>query len=122
MVKLKCHGCGREAETDNPPKEFVCKICGCVNLVPDFDGTSDEVCGCIAPKGFEWTLPAGIFMNAATGEVTVVTAQGTPMTTKEFIETFGFDPVIACKRMHDLGMNGLPGYYNLSTLGQKKAK
>ena len=122
MVLLKCHGCGSEKEVTTAPKEFCCKICGVVNVVVSGDGTYEDACDCICPTNFEWTLPAGIFMNAATGEVTIVTAQGTPMTPKEFIETFGFDPVIACKRMHDLGMNGLPGYYNLSTLGQKKRK
>jgi hypothetical protein len=122
MIELRCHGCGRVAETDTPPKEFVCRVCGCVNIVPDLEDSSDEVCGCIPPKGFEWQEPGGIFMNAATGEITVTSAQGTPMSLKEFINTFGFDPVIAMKRMYELGMNGLPGYVNLSTLGKRKMK
>jgi len=119
MVILKCHGCGREAETDNPPKEFVCKVCGAVNIVPENDGTASEACGCIPPTGFEWKLPAGINRNA-NGEVEVVTAQGTKMTVAEWISAFGCDPVIAHQHMLELGKTGIPGFFNLSTLGKKK--
>jgi hypothetical protein len=119
-MMLRCHGCGSVKEIDKAPKEFVCNLCGVVNVVVSGDGTYEDACSCIPVSGFEWTLPGGIFMNAATGEITVTSAQGTPMSLKEFIQTFGFDPVIAMQRMYALGLNGLPGYYNLSTLGNRK--
>lgn len=119
MVTLKCHGCGREAETDNPPKEFVCKVCGAVNIVPEFDGTASEACGCIPPRGFEWRLPAGI-NRSVSGEVEVITAQGTKMTREEFLEAFGCDPVIVYENMRKLGREGMPGFFNTSSLGGSK--
>ena len=98
MVTLKCHNCGSEKETDKPPKEFVCKVCGGVNVVPLTDGTADQACGCLAPDGFEWTLPAGK-KTSAVGETVYITAQGSMMTKSEYIEAFGLDPEIALAYM-----------------------
>jgi len=94
MVTLKCHNCGSERETDSPPKEFVCRICGAVNVVPLTDGTYDEAAGCIPPTSFEWKLPAGC-KETALGEKIFITAQGTEMSKKEYIDAFGLDPEIA---------------------------
>jgi hypothetical protein len=96
-VILKCHNCGSEKETDSPPKEFVCKVCGGVNVVALTDGSADQAGGCIAPTGFEWTLPAGKLSGPA-GTI-YVTAQGSHMTKAEYIEAFGLDPDIALEYM-----------------------
>lgn len=97
MVILKCHNCGSEKETDNPPKEFVCKICGGVNVVALTDGTADQAGGCISPTSFEWQLPAGV-LDGPMGKI-FVTAQGSHMTKAEYIEAFGLDPEIALAYM-----------------------
>lgn len=94
---LKCHNCGSEKEPVTVPKEFVCKVCGAVNVVMLNDGTADSAGGCIAPTGFEWTLPAGK-LDGPAGTI-YVTAQGTHMTKVEYIETFGLDPDIALAYM-----------------------
>ena len=98
MVILKCHNCGSKKETDSPPKEFVCKICGGVNVVALTDGTADQAGGCIAPTGFEWTLPAGK-KTTAVGKTMYITAQGSEMSKAEYIEAFGLDPEIALAYM-----------------------
>lgn len=97
MVILKCHNCGSEKETDNPPKEFICKVCGGANVVDLTDGTADSAGGCIAPTGFEWQLPAGV-LEGPTGKI-FVTAQGTHMTKAEFIDAYKIDPGIALAYM-----------------------
>ena len=97
MVILICHNCDSEKETDNPRKEFVCKVCGGVNVVALTDGTADQAGGCIAPTGFEWTLPAGV-LDGPMGKI-FVTAQGSQMTKAEYIEAFGLDPEIALAYM-----------------------
>ncbi len=92
MVELKCHNCGSIKEVDNPPKEFICKNCGAVNVVELGDGTADQACGCIAPTGKEWQEPAGFKIIG--GEKIWITAQGSEMTKEEYIEAFGKDPEI----------------------------
>lgn len=97
-MKLKCHNCGAGVEFSTAPKEFVCPVCGAVNVVPVYTGVSDEELGCLAPTGFEWTLPTGKNGNPITG-FEYVTAQGTHMTREEYIQTFGVDPEIALQYM-----------------------
>lgn len=97
MVTLKCHNCGSESDFGAKPKEFKCLVCGAVNVVPLTDGAADQACGCIAPTGFEWTLPAGKLSGPA-GTI-YVTAQGSHMTKAEYIEAFGLDPDIALEYM-----------------------
>ena len=116
---LKCHGCGSVKETNKNPKEFVCKNCGAVNMVPEGDGTSLAPLGCTPPKGFEWTLPSGKQTDPS-GKTIYVTAQGSMMSKKEFIETFGCDPDIMLRKMREMGVKGVKGYKNLSTLGKLK--
>lgn len=111
MVTLRCHGCGREAKTDNPPKEFVCKVCGAVNVVLQIAETSSEACGCLPPTGFEWTLPAG--MKEGPGGRIYITAQGTEMTKQEYIDAFGLDPDIAREWMRKMGRDGKKGFVKL---------
>ena len=120
MVKLICHGCGDEKDVakDAVPKEFVCQKCGAVNVVSE-DYSSTDAAACLPPKGFEWKLPAGKKTNAA-GETVYVTAQGTEMTKKQFLETFGVDADIMIRKMREMGEKGVKGYTNTSTLGRKR--
>jgi hypothetical protein len=121
MVILRCHGCGSEKEVSTAPKEYVCRDCGCVNVVVQ-DTSAPEACGCIPPAAWMgWNLPAGVHQDPM-GTLWYVTAQGTEMTAQEFIEAFGFDPAVAHERMLKLGREGIPGFENLSTLGKRKAK
>lgn len=117
LVKLKCHGCGREVEVEKAPKEFVCSDCGCVNIVPIVTD-SDEPLGCIPPTGFEWTLPSGV-LEGPQGKI-FETAQGSHMSKQEYIDAFGFDPELAIEWERKMGREGKPGYFNSSTLGRKK--
>lgn len=97
IVILKCHNCGTEHDFGTLPKEFVCKNCGAVNVVPPVEAYDDPL-GCLAPTGFEWQLPAGR-MEDAMGRVWYTTAQGTRMTREEYLETFKLDPEIAMRYM-----------------------
>lgn len=110
-MKLKCHGCGSEKETDLRPKEFVCKICGAVNIVQYNDGSSEDAAGCIPPTSFEWSLPAGILESPA-GKI-YVTAQGSHMSKAEYIDAFGIDPDIAKEWMKKMAAEGKPGFYKI---------
>ncbi len=121
MVKLICHGCGDEKNPSVAPKEFVCSICGAVNIVPVLSGTHPEACGCLPPTSFEWRLPLGVNTDPM-GVKHYKTAQNTEMTKEEFINAFGCDPDIVLERMRELGIEGQEGFVNLSTLGKKKVK
>jgi len=118
LLKLKCHGCGEEKETELRPKEFVCKNCGAVNVVEYSDRSSEDSAGCIPPTGFEWTLPAGI-LEGPMGKI-YVTAQGSHMSKEEYIDAFGLDPEITRDWMKKMGTEGKPGFFNTSTLGKRK--
>jgi DNA-directed RNA polymerase subunit RPC12/RpoP len=93
-MELVCHNCGNSIEVENVPKEYVCKKCGAVNVVLQRSELYGEALGCIPPTSFEWTLPAGVMVDAV-GRKTYVTAQGSYLTKEEYIRDFGFDPDIA---------------------------
>ncbi|MDH7596875.1 MAG: zinc ribbon domain-containing protein [Methanothrix sp.] len=97
-MRLKCHNCGTAVEYEVPPKEFVCAVCGAVNVVPVYTGASDEELGCISPTGFEWQMPAGRIGNPVLG-YKYVTAQGTQMTREEYLAAFKIDPEVALSYM-----------------------
>ncbi|MCX8207422.1 MAG: hypothetical protein N3G75_06280 [Methanothrix sp.] len=95
---LKCHNCGSEADFKIMPKEFVCSVCGAVNVVPQISEAADEPLSCLAPTGFEWQLPAGKIGNPVFG-FKYITAQGTQMTREEYLATFKIDPEVALQFM-----------------------
>lgn len=97
---MKCHNCGSFVVLDLAnPKEFVCPVCGAVNVVPrEMVSSSDAPLDCLAPTGFEWTLPAGKVGNPVTG-YKYITAQGTHMTREEYLATFRIDPELALNFM-----------------------
>jgi hypothetical protein len=115
MVTLRCHGCGREAKAEKLPKEFICKVCGAVNVVPQNAESAIDAAGCLPPKSFEWTLPAG-FKEGPAGKI-FVTAQGSEMTKQEYIEAFGIDPEIALIWMKKMRSEGKSGF---TKIGGKK--
>jgi hypothetical protein len=121
MVDAKCAKCGQIRTFEKLPKKFCCSGCGILNTPqPETAGTADQACGCILPESFEWIMPSGK-VTPAGGEALYTTADdGTQLTRKEWIETFGYDPEIVLKSMRTLGENGAEGYTNLSTLGKKK--
>ena len=116
MKKVKCHGCGRQLEINDNDPEFMCRICGAKNVVPDNEFGA-EVIGCVPPKGFEWALPSGKLVSP-TGETIYVTAQGSHVTKETFIRIYGCDPDITLKNMRKMGITTIEGYKNLSTLGR----
>lgn len=97
-MMLKCHNCGTEMDFQSVPKEFVCSVCGAVNVVPQVPEASDEPLSCLAPTGFEWRLPAGKIWNPILG-YRYVTAQGTQMTREEYLAEFKIDPEAALEYM-----------------------
>jgi hypothetical protein len=122
MVKVKCAKCEAIKEVDKLPKKFICLECGALNTpVPEITTSSDQACGCLLPTGFEWKLPTGEF-GTPLGMMYSTADDGTWLTRLEWIEIFGFDPKIAKEYMQKLGIEGKPGYTNLSTLGKKRAK
>jgi len=120
-MNAKCAKCGAIAKFDKLPKKFCCSECGILNTPqPATAGTGDQACGCILPEKFEWKLPVG-GITSPTGEELFTTADdGTALSRKEWIETFGYDPVVVLAAMRKLGEDGKEGYTNLSTLGRKK--
>lgn len=112
---VRCQGCGKTITINSEDKEFVCRTCGAVNVVPEGNGFADSPLGCISPKGFEWTLPSGV-LKSADGKIIYVTAQGTHLSKESFIRIFGCDPEITLANMRKLGVQDIEGYRNLSTL------
>ena len=67
-IKAKCHQCGTKNVLDIEPAmtsgkikiNFVCQNCGALNeldIDPQNLGDTEQDWLCIAPEGFEWTLP-----------------------------------------------------------------
>jgi len=110
-VTLRCHGCGREAKAEKLPKEFICKVCGAVNVVPQNAETFEDAAGCLPPASFEWTLPAGV--KEGPGVKIYITAQGSEMTKQEYIEAFGIDPDLARAWMQKMGRKGKSGFVKI---------
>ena len=119
MAKAKCAKCGTQTEFPKLPKKFVCPECGVLNTPqPATAGTADQACGCILPTSFEWRLPAGEF-ETPEGPLFSTADDGTKLTLQEWIETFGSNPRIARAWMKKMGIEGKPGFVNVSTLGKK---
>ena len=118
--KVKCHGCGREVEIMATDPEFMCSVCGAKNVVPHSE-LYDEPLACIPPKGFEWALPVGV-LQSASGKKIYVTAQGSQVDKATFIRMYGCDPDITLANMRKLGVDGVEGYKNLSTLARRGGK
>ncbi len=122
MVKLKCANsrCGHITELPAMPKKFVCSECGVLNTPqPATSGSGDEACGCLLPEGFEWLLPAGEF-EGPKGPEFATADDGTRLTLDQWIEDFGSDPRKLRAWMTKMGIEGRPGYANLSTLGRRQ--
>jgi len=118
MIKdrvVKCQGCGRKVEIPEDLPEFFCQVCGACNIVPDGNGTFENPLDCIPPKRFEWKLPAGKTVSAS-GETIYITAQGSHVTKQQFKDMYKCDPELVLKNMRRLGIDGIEGYKNLSTL------
>lgn len=113
-MKYKCHGCGEEKESDKIVKEFCCINCGAVNVVILNPEGYENACDCIAPKGFEWSMPSGE-LEGPKGKI-FVSAQGTTMTKEEWINAYGVDPEITRAWMKRMGIEGREGFANLSNL------
>lgn len=97
-MELKCAACGATGNTDNPPLEFVCTTCGCVNVTEIKNEGGVQACGCLLPTSFEWSLPVGRFGNPHSS-CKYVSASGTPMTKTEWLTSYGVDPEIALNWM-----------------------
>jgi hypothetical protein len=119
MSKFKCGSCEGIIRLGATPKKFICPDCGVLNTpVPEGAGSSEEIVSCLLPKGFEWKLPAGVIGGDSL--LFVSPDDGTPLTRIEWIEIFGYDPKIKLEEMRKRGIEGVPGYINLSTLGGEK--
>lgn len=120
MTDYKCHNCPHTAKLPAGTKEWVCSNCGCVNVVPNFDGTASQACTCLAPPQWAgWDLPAGDHMDAI-GRVWFKTASGTWLKEDDYTRQLGINPRIAQEAMRRLGREGVEGYFNCSTLGKRK--
>jgi hypothetical protein len=119
-VDLKCAGCGEITTLPAMPKKFICKFCGAPNTpIPETYGTSDQACGCILPTSFEWKLPAGT-IGEDDNIMYISPDDGVALTRIEWIEIYGFDPKPKLEEMRRRGREGVPGYKNVSTLGEGK--
>jgi len=77
----------------------VCPQCGTVSIVDeDKLVEGDDPIPCIAPTGFEWTLPAGKLMPVV-GEPIYVDAFGHHLSRDAYIERYKLDPEIAYTKM-----------------------
>ncbi len=122
MVQLKCAGCGEITDLPAMPKKFICKYCGAPNTpVPETYGTSDQACGCILPTGFEWKLPAGC-IGTEENPMYISPDDGIPLTRIEWIEIYGYDPKAKLAEMRRRGEEDVPGFFNTSSLGKRRAK
>jgi hypothetical protein len=109
MCSAKCHNCG----TINDFKisligsngiveiTFTCINCGALNeMCIDFSDPKNPVEDwlCLAPKGFEWSLPSGM-ITPAVGDPIYVSATGVHLSRKAYIDRYGVDPKIAYEHM-----------------------
>lgn len=117
-VKLKCANCGAITELPEMPKLFICKSCGAPNNPqPETAGSGDQACGCILPTGFEWKEPAGC-IGEGDNVMYIDPAHGIALTRIEWINTYMNDPKPQLEKMRERGKQGVPGYFNTSTLGK----
>jgi hypothetical protein len=105
-MEVKCAACGAIKNTDNPPVEFICKECGCINVTEIKEEGARQACGCLLPTTFEWTLPVGKIGNPISG-YKYISPSGTLMTQMEWRATWGVDPEIALNWMRNGGASQL---------------
>lgn len=101
-MEIKCAACGATKDTENPPMEFICKDCGCINVTEIREEGARQACGCLLPTTFEWTLPVGKIGNPISG-YKYVSPSGTLMTRMEWMLAWAVDPEIALKWMREGG-------------------
>ena len=84
---------------------IICRHCGAVNEVelPDPEETKEWL-GCILPKGFEWSLPAGKITPIA-GPAIYVDAFGNHLSWLEYLTKYNIDPEIAYQNMRSVKGN-----------------
>jgi len=93
-MELTCHNCGNVINVDEAPQQYICKVCGAINVV-EIKCRRNWM---HPPTSFEWVLPAGVMVDAI-GRKTYVTADGRYMTKDRYMDEFGFDPDIALENM-----------------------
>ena len=123
MVKAKCANCGTETEFLKLPKKFICQSCGILNTpVPETYGTASQACGCLLPDKPEWLLPTGCLKSPIDElhDIYTTADDATGISRLDWITIYGYDPKVVLANMRKLGQEGVPGYVNLSTLGEKK--
>lgn len=119
LVNAKCHGCGTIKKIKKTDTEFCCLTCGAVNGIPKGEFSNGAVLDCIPPTGFEWTLPTGVLKDPSGKVVGYITAIGSKLSKVDYRRIYGCDPEIMLANMRKLGIDGIEGYKNLSTLGRK---
>jgi hypothetical protein len=87
--------------------------------MPETAGSSKDALDCIHPKGFEWKLPAGVITGADV-DLYISPDDGSHLTRLEWINIFGYDPRIKLAQMRERGEEGVPGFFNTSSLGGRK--
>lgn len=121
MVDLKCAGCGEITTLPVMPKKFLCRFCGAPNTPqPSTVGTGAEACSCILPTSFEWKMPSGVIGEGDNLMYSTPDDPGCYLTRYEWIEVYGYDPKAKLEEMRRRGKEGVPGYFNCSTLGRKR--
>lgn len=120
MVDLKCAGCGEITTLPAMPKKFLCKSCGAPNTpLPENYGTGEGACSCCLPTNFEFRMPAGV-IGEGENLMYITPDNSEALTRIEWVECYGYDPKAKLEEMRRRGKEGVPGYFNLSTLGRKK--
>lgn len=77
----------------------ICPHCGgAVEILEDSWDPTTGWLKCIAPKGFEWTLPAGK-LTPVVGPVLYTTSDVRYLTREAYISEFNIDPEIALQKM-----------------------
>jgi len=98
--KLKKKIAGNDSNTLNTGK-IVCPSCGtCCEVDVSSQDEDGNWLGCIAPTGFEWSLPSGRIVPAI-GDVIYVDALGNHLTRGAYMEKYSIDPEIAYNKMRD---------------------
>ena len=76
----------------------ICPQCGTVSLADVKETTEDGWLPCVAPGGFEWTLPSGK-ITPVVGAPIYVDAFGKQMSYQDFLTKYNVDPEIAYTKM-----------------------
>jgi hypothetical protein len=80
---------------------IICPQCGSVSEVNvDSLGEDEDWLECVAPDGFEWTLPAGK-ITPTVGEPVYIDAVGKKFTREAYVKKYNIDPEIAYVKMRE---------------------